>query len=46
MPTRADLVVEGTVYFIGLGAKDGGEVVRHDQGSRWVVPWEGLNVKR
>jgi hypothetical protein len=29
MPARADLVVEGAVDFVLLGAKDGGQVIRH-----------------
>ncbi len=33
----ADLVVEGTVYFIGFGAEDAGEVVGHCGGSTVVV---------
>jgi hypothetical protein len=28
----ADLVVEGAVYFVGFGAKDRSEVVRHGEG--------------
>jgi hypothetical protein len=28
----ANLVVEGTVYFVGFRAEDGGEVVRHGEG--------------
>lgn len=34
-----NLVVETTVYFVGFGAKDGGEVVRHDVESGWL--WWG-----
>ena len=29
MAARADLIVEGAVDFVLLGAEDGGEVVRH-----------------
>lgn len=32
----ADLVVEGTVYFVGFGAEDAGEVVGHCDGSEVV----------
>ena len=35
--TGADLVVEGTVYFVGFGAEDGGEVVGHVEG---VCGWQ------
>jgi hypothetical protein len=33
----ADLVVEGTVYFVGFGAEDAGEVVGHCGGCEVVV---------
>jgi hypothetical protein len=34
---RADLVVEGAVYFIGFGTEDACEVVRHGKGTVDVV---------
>jgi hypothetical protein len=34
---RADLVVEGTVYFVGFGTEDTSEVVRHCGGCEVVV---------
>jgi hypothetical protein len=34
---RADLVVEGTVYFVGFGTEDTGKVVRHCGGFEVVV---------
>ena len=37
VPACPDLVVERTVYFVGLSAKDTGEVVRH---SCEVWGWE------
>jgi hypothetical protein len=32
VPTGADLVVEGAIYFVGFGAEDAGEVVGHFEG--------------
>lgn len=34
-----DLVVEGAVDLVLLSAEDGGEVVRHCDGGRWVLLW-------
>lgn len=34
-----DLVVEGAVDLVLLSAEDGGEVVRHCVGGRWVLLW-------
>ena len=35
----SDFVVEGAVDLVLLGAEDGGEVVRHCVGGRWVLLW-------
>lgn len=35
----SDLVVEGAVDLVLLGAEDGGEVVGHCDGGRWVWFW-------
>ena len=44
MSARADLVVEGAVYFVGFGAEDACEVVCHAEGTVGVVEEAEMEV--